>query len=131
MLNYQTKWMSREQIVYSTYEAASKMNFVKYKHNLMDEKTYQQMDARIKTAVEVMRKIDRMVEQGKSLDAKELEELKGRIDLTQDSTLCDKNELEWPLRFFHGRLQRWGIRYAFYFLEALSFLKRSFSRHKR
>ncbi len=131
MLNYQTRWMSREQIVYSTYEAASRMNFIKYKHGLMNEETYQQMDARIKTAVGVMRKIDQMVEQGKSLEGRELEELKSKIDLTRDSTLCDKNELEWPLRFFHGRVQRWGIRYAFYFLAALNFLKKPFSKHKR
>jgi B12-binding domain/radical SAM domain protein len=131
MLNYQTRWMSREQIVYSTYEAASRMNFVKYKHNLMDEKTYMEIDARIKTAVDVMKKIDQMVEQGRSLDGKELEELKSRIDLTRDSTLCNKNELEWPLRSFHGRLQKWGIRYAFYFLAMLSFLKKPLSLNKR
>ncbi|HVP35724.1 MAG TPA: TIGR04190 family B12-binding domain/radical SAM domain protein [Terriglobales bacterium] len=130
MLNYQTKWMNREQIVYSTYEAASRMNSIKYKHGLMDKETYQQMDARIRTAVEVMRKIDLIVELGRSLDSKELEELKSRIDLTRDSTLCDKNELEWPLRFFHGRLQRWGITNAFYLLSALNFLKKPFSLRK-
>jgi len=129
MLNYQTQWMSREEIVYSTYQAASKLNYIKYKHNLLDEKTYQEIDGRIKKAVEVMRKIDQIVEQGRSI--KELEELKREFDTIRNSTLCDKSELEWPLRFFQGNLQRWGLKYALRFLNFLNFLKRPFSKNKR
>jgi len=130
MLNYRTEWMSREEIVHSTYEAASKLNFVKYKHNLMEEKRYKEIEARIKTAVEVMKKIDQMVEEGKNLNEKDFKELKEKIDLTRDSTLCDKDELEWPLRFFQGSLQRWILKYAFYFLSLFNFLKKPFLRYK-
>ena len=131
MLNYQTEWMSREEIVSCTYNAASKMNHIKYKHNLLHEKTYKQIENRIRTAVLVMRKIDRIIEEGNNMDEAELKKLKEQTDLTCGSTLCEKSELEWPLRFFQGNLQKWIIKYAFYFLILLNFLRRPFSGHKR
>ncbi len=138
MLNYQTEWMSRGEIVSCTYDAASKMNHIKYKHNLLNERTYKEMENRIRTAVLVMRKIDRMIEEGNNIsdfgsagDEAELKRLKTQSDLTCDSTLCEKSELEWPLRFFQGNLQKRMLKYAFYFLTLLNFLRRPFLRHKR
>lgn len=138
MLNYQTEWMNREEIVSCTYDAASKMNHIKYKHNLFDERTYKKIENRIRTAVLVMRKIDRMIEEGNNVpdfgsagDEAELKRLEVRSDLTCDPTLCEKSELEWPLRFFQGNMQKRMFKYAFYFLTLLNFLRRPFSGHKR
>jgi B12-binding domain/radical SAM domain protein len=138
MLNYQTEWMSREQIVCSTYDAASKMNHIKYKHNLLNQRTYKEIENRIRTAVLEMSRIDRMIEEGNKIsdlrsagDEAELKRLKTQSDLTFDSTLCEKSELEWPLRFFQGNLQKRILKYAFYFLTLLNFLRRPFSGHKR
>jgi len=138
MLNYQTEWMNREEIVSCTYDAASKMNHIKYKHNLLDERTYKKIENRIRTAVLVMRKIDRMIEEGNNVpdfgsagDEAELKRLEARSDLTCDPTLCEKSELEWPLRFFQGNMQKRMFKYTFYFLTLLNFLRRPFSGHKR
>ncbi|MDH4222935.1 MAG: TIGR04190 family B12-binding domain/radical SAM domain protein [candidate division Zixibacteria bacterium] len=131
MLNYRTQWLSTEEIVYCTYEAASKLNYIKYRHNLLDEKTYLVIENRIRKAIEIMKKIDRAIAQGRSLDEKELEELKRKFDLINYTTLCEKGELKWPLRFFQGRIQRWGLKYALYAHNIINFLKRSFSRSTR
>ena len=124
MLNYRTKWMDREDIVYSTYNAASKLNLVKYRYGFLEGERYKELEERIRKAVLVMRKIDRMVEEGKTLDQKTLEEIKKNSELTTIATLCDKSELEWPLRFFQGSLQKWILKFAFYFLPLFNFLRR-------
>ena len=108
MLSYETKWMSRDEIVYGGYEAASKLNEIKYKHGLLHPKRFAEIDCRIKQAVQVMRKIDEIVESGK-LDTKDkaLESLKKEMDNLRNSTICDKKQLEWPIRFFKMDLPKW------------------------
>jgi B12-binding domain/radical SAM domain protein len=111
MLSYETKWMSRDEIVYSSYEAALKLNEVKYKHSLLSPKRFTEIDCRVRQAVQVMRKIDEIVESGK-LDTKDkaLESLKKEMDNLRNSTICDKKQLEWPIRFLKMDLSKWRFR---------------------
>jgi hypothetical protein len=92
MLNYETKWMSRDQIVDSTYQSALKLNRIKFKHGLIKEKKFKEIERRIGQAQCIIQAIDEQIEMGKStIDCSNPESL-------QLSTICDKDELKWPVR---------------------------------
>lgn len=96
MLNYETQWLSRDEIVNSTYDVALAFNQFKHENNLIPSKVSRAIEARAKKAIELMREIDRLTEQG-SLGLDE-----GKVDLEGQSasTICDKKELEWATTSF-------------------------------
>jgi len=103
VLNYETEWMDRDEIVYSTYEAGRRLNRLKAEFGLIDQKTAESVDRRIEGAVQMMKEIDRMMLLS---DVREREIaleslLKGRNSLYtySMSTVCEKKELEWPTQF--------------------------------
>ena len=104
ILNYETEWMNRDEIVYSTYEAGKRLNRLKAEFGLIDGKTAESVECRIEGAVRMMKEIDRII----SLpDVRERENalesiLNGPHSLLHTysmSTVCEKRELEWPTRF--------------------------------
>jgi len=101
MLNYETDWMSRDEIVYSTYEAALRLNRLKAKYGLVSEETARLIDRRIQEATELMHEIDRIVETVRPEDQdRELRKLRLRFSSLDIATLCGKDELQWPTQFF-------------------------------
>ena len=103
ILNYETEWMNRDEIVASTYEAGKRLNRLKAEYGLIDPKTSESVEKRIEGAVRMMKEIDRIMALP---DAKEREvalnpNLNGRVSLQtySMSTVCEKQELEWPTRF--------------------------------
>jgi B12-binding domain/radical SAM domain protein len=103
ILNYETEWMDRDEIVSSTYEAGKRLNRLKAEFGLIDQKTAESVELRIEGAVRMMKEIDRIM----SLpNAKEREiELESALNVRLSlhtysmSTVCEKKELEWPTRF--------------------------------
>ena len=103
ILNYETQWMTRDEIVYSTYEAGKRLNRLKVDLGLIDAKTAESVEQRIEMAVQMMKEIDRIVALS-GLNEKDIEwggALQGRFSLEtySMSTVCGKKELEWPTRF--------------------------------
>jgi len=103
ILNYETEWMNRDEIVYSTYEAGKRLNRLKAEFGLIDPKTADSVEMRLEEAVRVMKEIDRIVALP---DPKERENAlesisSGLLSLRHYSmsTICEKKELEWPTRF--------------------------------
>jgi len=103
ILNYETEWMNRDEIVYSTYEAGKKLNRLKAEFGLIDPKTAESVESRLEGAVQLMKEIDRIMTLP---DVREreiaLESISsGRLSLRHYSmsTICEKKELEWPTRF--------------------------------
>jgi B12-binding domain/radical SAM domain protein len=103
VLNYETEWMSRDEIVYSTYEAGKKLNQLKAQFGLIDPKTAASVEIRLDASVRMMKEIDRIMALP---DAGERERIlesiaSGRHALRHYSmsTICEKKELEWPTRF--------------------------------
>jgi radical SAM superfamily enzyme YgiQ (UPF0313 family) len=103
ILNYETEWMTRDEIVYSTYEAGKRLNRLKAEFGLIGQRTAESVEVRIEGAVRMMKEIDRIMNLP---DAKEREielgsTLCGRQSLQtySMSTVCEKKELEWPTRF--------------------------------
>lgn len=108
ILNYETEWMDRDAIVYSTYEAGKRLNRLKAEFRLIDRKTAESIEMRIDQAVRMMKEIDRIMalpdpgERERALRP----DMKGSSALHRYSmsTVCEKRELEWPTRFYRMNL---------------------------
>ena len=99
-LNYETTWMTRDEIVYGTYEAGLRLNRLKGKFGLIDTKTALATEKRIKDAVRLMKRIDEVsnIEDQTRRD-RELTNLGLHINKLNMSTVCEKRELEWPMHW--------------------------------
>jgi len=117
MLNYETKWMRRDEIVQSTYEAALRLNQIKYRHGLIRFKKFKEIENRIREAIRIIEKADKII--GKDKDRKVetiLADLKKPTNGLRTSTLCDKSELKWPVRFLK-------FNFSIRFFKLLAFLR--------
>ena len=101
ILNYETEWMTRSEIVYSTYEAGLRLNRLKKEYGLIDPGIADETDQRIREAVALMHKIDALVAEDRRQEGHQgsLEELKDKMASLNISTVCFKKELEWPTHF--------------------------------
>ena len=114
MLNYETAWMTKDQIVESTYQSASKLNQVKYKHGLIKLKRFKEIEKRINQAQSIIRAIDQQTtkEGSVKLDPqKEPEDANSSVRTLKISTICDKDELKWPVRFFRFNLRKGSLKF--------------------
>ncbi len=97
VLNYETRWMSRDEIVASTYEAGQRLNALKAEHHLISADLAARTEARIRRAVELIAVVDQLVARGPEVVARELQALKPEIDRVNESTVCEKKELDLPV----------------------------------
>lgn len=115
MLNYETKWMSRDQIVESTYQAALQLNGVKYKHGLIGKETFEGIGRRIEQARNIIQAIDQELEKNPQPYGDEEKNQSGNIALSTEalkiSTICDKDELRWPVRLFGLNLRKGSLKF--------------------
>jgi B12-binding domain/radical SAM domain protein len=111
-LNYETAWMTRDDIVEATYDAASLLTQIKANFGLIKRLRAQAIIKHIERAKELIRKIDDspIIDEKLKAEAMRLNNL---------DTLCDKHELEWPLK---GR--------KFGFFNNIQNLSEMFSRNK-
>ncbi len=101
MLNYETDWMTRDEIVYSTYEAALRLNRLKAHYGLIDPEIARVIGQRIEEATQLMHEIDRVVETTRPEEhERELRSLGVRFNNLDIATICGKDELQWPTHFF-------------------------------
>lgn len=98
ILSYETKWMSREEIVEQTYLSAERLNKLKHKYNRIDDETNQNIAERIEQAKKLKESLD--ARDGEDEVIEELK-LKGEINEFSISTVCDKAELDWPTKFIN------------------------------
>jgi hypothetical protein len=99
VLNYETDWMNRGQIVDSTYEAGLRLNRKKAQYGLVDPAQAQQTEARILKARHLIAQVDDIVSiQDTERREKLLRAIKPQVDDANLSTVCDKTELNVPLR---------------------------------
>lgn len=97
-LSYETQWMSREEIVDSTYQSALRLNRVKRDHGIISEEVFQTVESRIKKALKVLGEIDGILRnfQGKEREERLLK-LKTELGKEDVSTICEKGEIKWPV----------------------------------
>jgi len=110
MLNYETTWMTRDQIVEATYRSAARLNRVKYDHGLTKPKRFREIEKRIDQAENIIRIIDeRLAQAGQGgIPSGDTGSSVGAI---QVSTICDKDELKWPVRFLGLNLPRGPLKF--------------------
>lgn len=92
-LNYETQWMSRQEIVETSYEAILSLNRIKTRHGTIPEGLAESMENRMNTALEMLQRIDDIVAQGK---VGELSRIKATVDAVNMSAASDMRELELP-----------------------------------
>lgn len=100
VLNYETRWMTRDEIASATYQAGLALNRLKAEYGLVSQAESQETEERIRRAVSLMAQIDSLVAvtPPNELDAR-LMGLKPQIDQANESTVCEKQELDLPV---HG-----------------------------
>jgi hypothetical protein len=101
-LSYETRWMTRDDIVRSSYRAGLRLNRLKEKYGLLDKATADRTEKRILLASEMIGKVDEIILLGEPERTEKLLALKETFDRASMSTVCDKEEIKWPV--FRWRL---------------------------
>lgn len=107
VLNYETEWMNRDQIVASTYEAGLRLNRLKARYGLVDMARAERTEARILKARRLMAQVDDIMSiKDPERRARLLRAIKPQVDDANLSTVCDKAELNVPLTGIRLNLPR-------------------------
>jgi len=102
ILNYETKWMTRRELVDATYDAAERLNELKVEYGRLSKRRGRGVARGIAAARALRSRLDAGMAQGDKGAAAEA--LKGEISRFSISTVCDKRELFWPRRVFNFRI---------------------------
>ncbi len=103
ILNYETNWMTREELTIATYDAAENLNGLKLKYGRINKSRGDEVAQRIKRARALNDRLD-AIEQGREADASVIQILKGEVNEFSISTVCDKRELFWKRHLINYRL---------------------------
>jgi B12-binding domain/radical SAM domain protein len=101
ILNYETRWMTRRQLVDATYDAAERLNALKVQHGRLSKRRGRGVANGIAAARALRSRLDAGIAQR---DEGAAAALKGEISHFSISTVCDKRELFWPRRVFNFRM---------------------------
>jgi B12-binding domain/radical SAM domain protein len=107
VLNYETEWMTREDIVLSSYEASLDLNRLKARHGLMSPEEVAQAEERTTRALELLELLDDLEE----IDQETLQALRPQIE--EINAIVSRPRNDWELGL---RLGRWGLLRKVYFL---------------
>jgi len=105
ILNYESEYISKDELVYGTYEAALGLNRLKGKAGSVSDRVMADNEERTLKAVEIMKQIDEIMEiKDRGIRDRKLLELKDKTYSYSLSTVCEKKELEFP---FSNKSFRW------------------------
>ncbi len=94
-LNYETEWMTRQQIVDTAYEAIMRLNRLKANYGIISKQMAEVGEQRLKAASEMLRRIDDILSGDNYQE--ELSHLKPIVDKINAYPVSEKAELELPL----------------------------------
>jgi B12-binding domain/radical SAM domain protein len=98
VLNYETQWMTRDQIAEATYEAGLRLNRLKARYGLIAPAVAAETEERIRRARRLMAQIDDIMSiEDAGRRALLLRALKPQVDMANHSTVCEKSELNLPV----------------------------------
>ncbi|MBI2847779.1 MAG: TIGR04190 family B12-binding domain/radical SAM domain protein [Chloroflexi bacterium] len=104
-LNYETRWMTRQQIVETTYEAIRRLNRVKVKYGIISPELAEAGERRLSAGLAMTRRIDEILSQDG--DQKErIAGLKAEIDMINLLPASERHELRLPVGIFKLRIGR-------------------------
>jgi len=94
VLNYETRWMDRHQLVDATYAAGKRLNRIKAEYGLIPARQAEATEQRIEWAMALLAEIDElMATASPDVFAREMARLRPAIEQANMSTVCDKREL--------------------------------------
>ncbi len=102
ILNYETKWMTRRELVDATYDAAERLNALKVQHGRLSQRRGRGVARGIADARALRSRLDEAMAQGR--EATLPTALMGEISRFSIGTVCDKRELFWPRRVFNFKI---------------------------
>jgi B12-binding domain/radical SAM domain protein len=106
ILNYETEWMTRAQLVDATYDAAERLNELKLRYQRI---TPRQAGIVADGIAEARRLRARLEDsRGGGMDQAAEAQLHGEISRFSNSTVCDKRELFWQRHMLSFRLSAIG-----------------------
>jgi len=107
-LNYETEWMTRQQIVDTAYEAILRLNRLKAKYGIIPAQMAEAGEHRVKAAWEMAHRIDDILAKGSH---EELSQLKAQVDEINMFPVAEKAQLEVPPPFIKLRPLRalWSL----------------------
>jgi B12-binding domain/radical SAM domain protein len=96
VLSYETRWMDRDEIAETSYDAADVLNRARFDRHQISREELEANLCRTQSAREMMRRIDEVmaIADPRSRSA-ELARLKVESEKLMDSTICQKGDLEW------------------------------------
>lgn len=98
-LNYETEWMTRDDIVSATYDAALRLIRIKERYGIIGQKRAEMLIRHVNRAKYIMSEIDR--------EGRVPEGLRDEIiGLNSMDSLCDKHELDWPIKGWRLNLMK-------------------------
>ncbi len=110
VLNYETRWLTRDDIVEASYSAGLGLNEIKRRMGLIPEDVATRIRERIEAARSLSTRIDGMVARGGPAD-EELASLKDEAAGLSESTVCAKEELDWSESSYLASIPRaaWSL----------------------
>lgn len=112
ILNYETRWMSRRELVDATYDAAERLNALKIKYGRISRRRGAALAQRVREARALRARLE--ASDTGTPDGTALANLRGDISRFSISTVCDKRELFWArhvVNFHIGEILRIASRY--------------------
>jgi B12-binding domain/radical SAM domain protein len=95
MLSYETDWMTREEIVETTYQVAEGINNLKFESGLIDRSTHSTVAEHIVAAREVLAEVDSILLLPVGEREAKLRQLKAKTEIANTATMNGSRELRW------------------------------------
>ncbi|HYQ63403.1 TIGR04190 family B12-binding domain/radical SAM domain protein [Actinophytocola sp.] len=95
MLSYETDWMTREQIVATTYRVGAALNDLKREAGLIDEATHDIVAAHLHTAVRVLAEVQALTTVAEPERQRRLASVAKALGAANSANLVAEDELRW------------------------------------
>jgi len=95
-LNYETDWLTRQQIVDTSYEAILRLNQLRVKYSIIPERLAKISEQRLRAAWEMARRLDDLLSKN---NYAEIDRLKPEVDRINTFPVAEKIQLEVPPPF--------------------------------
>ena len=103
ILNYETKWMTRRELVDATYDAGERLNELKLRYGRISPRRAKAVAAGIAHARSLRARLD--ATPSDFVDSEAKAELMGEITRFSISTVCDKRELFWARHVLNFKIR--------------------------
>jgi B12-binding domain/radical SAM domain protein len=102
ILNYETEWMTRTQLVDATYDSAERLNELKLRYGRISARQAKAVADGIAEARRLRARLKAGIEG--EMPPADVEQLRGEIARFSQNTVCDKQELFWQRHMLSFRL---------------------------